>query len=376
MGLRARLAGVPEVELPEEHWTAALFTSLGVGLDGILMRAMAMVVDAALAPAPEQVAVIRATAAPYLSEELQREPRRFFDFLDKMPERMPVPVSERLRRTLSGGVVVSRQFLSNYQRYLEIGADTPEYVENERIPVEHWMHEPRRPKATVLALHGFTMGYPGIDAFALMASEWFRRGLDVALMTLPYHGARAPKSARFSGEAFASPDVGRLNEGVRQAVSDVHLLMNWLRESTRAPVGLLGLSLGGYVSALVAGLTAAPAFVVPLVPPVDMADMAWRFYERSRHRERGQEPPLAREHQEAVYRIHSPLTFPLQIPKERALIVAGRGDRVVPAEHPQALWLHWDKPAILWFSGSHVAPFGRSRIIARIVEHLESIGIL
>jgi pimeloyl-ACP methyl ester carboxylesterase len=289
---------------------------------------------------------------------------------------MPFPVSERLRRTLSGGVVISRQFLSNYQRYVEAEADADEYVENERIPVEHWMHEPRRPRATILALHGFTMGYPGIDAFALMASEWFKRGLDVALMALPYHGARAPKSARFSGEAFASPNVGQLNEGVRQAVSDVHMLMNWLRESTRAPVGLLGLSLGGYVSALVAGLTAAPAFVIPLVPPVDMADMGWRFYERSRHRERGQEPPLAREQQEAVYRLHSPLTFPLQIPKERTLIVAGRGDRVVPAEHPQALWLHWGKPGILWFSGSHVAPFGRGKIVARIVEHLESIQIL
>jgi len=345
-------------------------------MDAILMRAMAFAVDSALAPAPEQAARIRATAQPYLSEELQREPRRFFHFLDKVPGRMPVVVSERFRRALSGGVVVSRQFLSNYTRYFEADAETPEYVENERIPVEHWMHEPARPKATVLALHGFTMGYPGIDAFALMAAEWFKRGLDVALMALPFHGPRAPKSARFSGEPFASPDVGRLNEAVRQAVSDVHMLMNWLRETSKAPVGLLGLSLGGYVSSLFAGLSPNPAFVIPLVPPVDMADMAWRFYENSRHREPGREPPLAREHHEAVYRIHSPLTFPLQIPKERALVVAGRGDRVVPAEHPKALWLHWGKPGILWFSGSHVAPFGRRRIVARIVEHLAGIDIL
>lgn len=371
-----KVSNVPPVDLPEEHWTAALFTRVGVLLDAILLRALALVVDAALAPAAQRTDALRAAAEPYLRDELQREPRRFFDFVDKMPRRMPVPVSERLRRTLNGGVVVARQFLSNYQPFSPRDDAVAECSENERVPVEHWMHEPQRPKATVLALHGFSMGYPGIDAFALMAAEWFKRGLDVALLTLPFHGARSPQSARFSGEAFASADVGRLNEAVRQAVSDVHALMNWLRQTSGAPVGLLGLSLGGYISALVAGLSTAPAFVIPLVPPVDIADLGWRFYERGRRRRRGQEPPLSRAEHEAAYRVHSPLTFALQVPKERVLIVAGRGDRVVPAEHPQALWLHWGKPALLWFTGSHVAPFGRRRIIARIVEHLASIGIL
>jgi len=370
------LSKVPTIELPEEHWTSGLFTRVGIVLDGVLMRAMSFMVDSALSPDQDRAETIRATAEPYLSEKLQNNPRLFFDFLDKMPDRMPVPVSERFRRTVDGGVVVARQFLSNYKPYFEGEGNLQDYVENERIPVEHWMHEPERPRATVLALHGFTMGYPSIDAFVLMASEWFKRGLDVALMALPYHGSRSPRSARFSGEAFASPDVVRLNEAVRQAVSDVHMLTNWFRERTKAPVGLLGLSLGGYVSSLVAGLTKAPAFVIPLVPPVDMADMAGRFYESSRYKESELEHPLDREIRDKVYRIHSPLTFALQLPRENALIVAGRGDRVVPTEHPQALWLHWEKPDIYWFSGSHVAPFGRRRIIARIVDHLGRIGVL
>jgi len=90
-----------------------------------------MVVDASLAPTPEQAALIRATAAPYLSEDLQRNPRRFFDFLEKMPDRMPVPISERLRRTVSGGVIVSRQFLSNYQRYFETEAEALAWLRNQ-----------------------------------------------------------------------------------------------------------------------------------------------------------------------------------------------------------------------------------------------------
>src|SRR5205085_980553 len=108
----------------------------------------------------------------------------------------------------------------------------------------------RRP--TVVALHGFTMGHPAIDAYVLMASRWFAAGLDVAFVTLPFHGARSPRSARFSGELFGSWHVGRLNEAVRQAVHDVSIVARWLRRESASHLGLIGLSLGGYVAALLA----------------------------------------------------------------------------------------------------------------------------
>jgi hypothetical protein len=66
----------------------------------------------------------------------------------------------------------------------------------------------------------------------------------------------------------------------------------------------------------------------------------------------------------------------LRVPKERAFIVAGRGDRVAPPEHPAALWEHWGEPGIHWFSGSHLAPFGRGRIVSAILRHFASVGIL
>jgi hypothetical protein len=79
---------------------------------------------------------------------------------------------------------------------------------------------------------------------------------------------------------------------------------------------------------------------------------------------------------ERAYRIHSPLTYPLAVPPERALVVGGRGDLVVPPEHAYALWRHWGKPAIWWFSGSHTAPFGRTEILARAAAHLDGLGLL
>jgi dienelactone hydrolase len=128
----------------------------------------------------------------------------------------------------------------------------------------------------VLALHGFGSGNPRIDSYMLFAAQCFDHGMDVALLTLPSHGARTPPNATFSGERFGMPHGAAVNEVVRQAVYGIHMVSGWLRQQTGMPVGLLGMSLGGYLSALMAGLTDEWAFVIPMVPPVCMGDLAAR----------------------------------------------------------------------------------------------------
>jgi dipeptidyl aminopeptidase/acylaminoacyl peptidase len=156
----------------------------------------------------------------------------------------------------------------------------------------------------------------------------------------------------------------------------IRMLTNWLREESGAPVGLLGLSLGGYLTALAAGLCDDLDFAIPIVPPVCIGDLAWRFFMGTRHYREGGEAALSQDELRRSFRVHSPLAHPLRIPKERVLIVAGRGDRIVPPEHPEALRAHWDGPAIHWFSGSHLAPFGRRQIVRKIDRHLRAIGVL
>ncbi len=352
------------VVLPPESWDNWLFSTLGSALDQSILQSMQFVVDRVMLPQPDEVDTLRLAASPFLHGELTSMPQRFFDFADATPE--PSYVRSEHRRGLEGGAVVARELEVDYEPYSEAfrGQASP-------ILVEHWVHDSMTPRATVLAVHGFTMGWPRIDSFVLFASECFRRGLDVALLTLPFHGPRTPSDARFSGERLAAPHVGRLNEGVRQAVYEIQVVKRWLQEESNAPVGMLGLSLGGYLSALMAGLSDDLRFVVPIVPPVCMGDLAWRFYNRSRQFRSVDTPPFSYDELRRMYRVHSPLTFSARVAKERLLIVAGRGDQIVPPEHPHSLWRHWQEPDIYWFSGSHVAPFGRSRMIAHILDHID-----
>ncbi|MBW2294090.1 MAG: alpha/beta hydrolase family protein, partial [Deltaproteobacteria bacterium] len=312
-----------------------------------------------------------------LDPALLENPKRFFAFLDGPPP--PAKVENLDRRAVAGGGVYRRTLITEYLPYAtseQTKNDASPYARTQHVLFEHWVHEDDPPRGTVIALHGFAMGRPGIDAIALFARQWYERGLDVVLLTLPEHGARAPSSSRFSGECFAVPHVDRLGEAVRTAIHEIFALKGWLREQGDAPVGLLGLSLGGYLTALAVGLSDDFDFAIPIVPPACIGDLAWRVFRGTSHYKRGGPAAMSAAELRAGFRAHSPLAHPSKIAKERLLIVAGRGDRVVPPEHPTALWEHWDRPAIHWFGGSHLAPFGRARVVDAITLHLRKIEVL
>ncbi len=348
-----------------------VLSRVGAAIDRSVVLAAQRLVDSMLMPAEDELPAMVASAHVMRSPALQGEPGRFFAF--EPADLEPTSVDRRPGRSLDRGRVERTRLHLHYRPYPQSGV--PPETRTIQVPFERWIHD-GPPAATVIAIHGFTMGTPRVDSLVLMARQWFRAGLDVALVTLPHHGRRAPRDARFSGEAFAVPHVGRLSEAVRQAAFELLALRRWLAAEAEAPVGALGLSLGGYLTALLAGLDPELAFAVPMAPPVCIGDLAWHFFERSQTRRADTRPAFDRDELREAYRVHSPLSHAPRIPRERLLVVAGRGDRIVPPEHPQSLYLHWGQPAIHWFSGSHLAPFGRGAIVRAVVRHWRSLGLV
>jgi pimeloyl-ACP methyl ester carboxylesterase len=359
-------------DLEPEPWPLGVLTSVANALDRLVLRGMALAFHAALLCPAEERARLRASMAPYITAALERDPRAFFAFLDQRDsEPKPQPVAHR---SIPGGTIVTRRMPSDYVPFARTEGCAASCEENETVWFEHWMHANRQPRATVVLLHGFTMGSPEFDGRVMMAQRWFERGLDVALVTLPYHGRRASARCRYSGELFASWHVGQLNEAVRQAVHDVDRVIDWLRGCGRGPVGLLGVSLGGYVTALLAALRADLAFAIPAVPAVCLADLPLRLFEC-----RGGGPhdaPFTFAELARAYRVHSPLTYPLRLPRERVLVIGGRGDAVTPVSQARSLWRHWGEPTATWFSGGHVVAFRRFQVVDAIHAHFASLGLL
>ena len=74
--------------------------------------------------------------------------------------------------------------------------------------------------------------------------------------------------------------------------------------------------------------------------------------------------------------VHSPLTRPSLIPKERMFIIAGINDKMASPKHARLLWEHWDRPDIYWFPGNHLIHLGRREYWDEIERFLMKIGVV
>jgi pimeloyl-ACP methyl ester carboxylesterase len=224
-------------------------------------------------------------------------------------------------------------------------------------------------RPAVIAVHGY-MGGQWLIEENVWPIEWLsKRGLDVALPVLPFHAVRAGSHRGAPG--FPSSDPRITNEGFRQAVTDIRTLARWLRARGAPHVGVMGMSLGGYTSALTATVTDDIDFVMPMIPLASIADFA---------REQGRlgSGDEIEEQHAALERAHrwvSPVARPLMLPRERALIVAAEHDQITPVAHATRLARHFDCEMIT-IAGGHLVQLGRSEAFRALAALLEREGII
>ncbi|RMH38047.1 MAG: abhydrolase domain-containing 18 [Deltaproteobacteria bacterium] len=231
------------------------------------------------------------------------------------------------------------------------------------------------PRPTAVFIHGWGGGAFWFEERAFAAAYWLRIGLDVAFVQLPFHGDRAPRQAPRSGALFPSAHIVRTNEAFGQAVHDVRALLAHLRQRGAPVVGVMGMSLGGYVTALLATVEPDLAFAIPIIPAADMARLMWRRSDRSPQRRRAERVGVDRTLLSDAFRVHAPLRREPVVPWERRMIVAGRSDRITPPDQARDLWTHWGQPAIHWFPGGHLAQIGRGDAFRAIRRHLAGLGL-
>jgi pimeloyl-ACP methyl ester carboxylesterase len=229
--------------------------------------------------------------------------------------------------------------------------------------------DPGRP--TMVLIHGWGGGAYWLEERAFQVSYWQHHGYDVALFQLPFHGKRLP-SGRTRGSLFPSPHVVRTNESFGQAVWDLRALRGWL-EQRGSKVGVMGMSLGGYTTAVWSTVDPKLQFAVPWIPAVDMADLMWRHGEDSPARRRAVKAGVDAELLRDVFAVQSPLGRGCLLAPERRMIVAGKGDLITPPDQAERLWRHWGECAIHWFPGGHLAQVGRADAFRAVRRYLDRV---
>lgn len=286
----------------------------------------------------------------------------------------PPPSSVRTSQRRSGNLrYTAMSWLDEYApRPEEPGAARFQGYRVNRVARASLLEHRSEDRPWLVCVHGFGMGRPGLDLRAFRALHLHRAlGLNLAFLTLPFHGPRNPGPA--SSPPMPSADVLDTVHGLTQAVWDVRQLFAHLRTRTQQPIGLMGLSLGGLVSALVASVD-APHAVLLLVPAVDLPNLMSSAAARGDMGPAADLERLARA--EPLFAPVSPLRLTPQVPTERRFIVAGTLDRFArPTGQAVALWRHWDQPALHWYHGGHVSLFWAKGVQAAIDDQLRSVGL-
>jgi pimeloyl-ACP methyl ester carboxylesterase len=280
-----------------------------------------------------------------------------------------------------GTQVVDLSYPSEYEPFLPAARDLHLRVtENLTSHARWWTSGRGRP--TIVLLHGWGGGNHWVTERAFAVPYWLRHGYDVAAFVLPFHGDRAPGAqpmrAMRSGALFPSPNPMRTNEAFGQAILDLRGLSRFLRRRGAPVVGALGMSLGGYTTALwasVAGPDDAGGidFAVAMIPAVSMARLMWRHGEHSPERARAAKAGITEDLLIDAFAVHTPTTRPARLPRERLFVIAGRGDRITPPDHAEALAAHWGV-GVRWFDGGHLAQVGRGDAFRDVRRELGKLG--
>lgn len=183
-----------------------------------------------------------------------------------------------------------------------------------------------------------------------------RAGVELWVPTLPEHMERA-EAGRASGEQCVSADLTRTAASIRGGAAETVALVRWLRERGAARVSLWGVSLGGWIGALVATMTDDLDAVV-LWEPVARPEVTLRESGLTAElRHALDSAAVGEDLLAALLRELSPAERPLLVDRARVLMVAGRQDTVVPAATVRCLGARWGV-ATVWLEHAHVSLVG------------------
>jgi pimeloyl-ACP methyl ester carboxylesterase len=283
----------------------------------------------------------------------------------------PGPLSFRA----PGGTVSRLSFDSPYEALNpDLRDHYARFTRNGKAWAQHWRHDDG-PRPTLCVIHGFGAS-PYVLNSAFFALPWlYGKGYDVLLYLLPFHGPRRDVLSPVNGSGLFAHGPSHFNEAMLQAVHDFRIFVDHLAQSGVTQVGVTGLSLGGYVSALLAAVEPRLRVVIPNAPvtsisrlmpsyfPANVGVLAASLVHRTSLR-------LA----EGAIAIHSPLNYPPRVDKDRLMIIGGLGDRLAPPEQSRLLWEHWDRPRIHWYPGNHLLHVNRGAYLRETRRFMAAVG--
>jgi dienelactone hydrolase len=231
--------------------------------------------------------------------------------------------------------------------------NTP-WPENNRVPAEFYVPRDagasaKVPAAVILDIMDGSAILP-----RMMARAAAQQGVAALYLPMPCYNDRKPPNDEH--KRVLREDPRRAADGFRQTVMDVRRAKAILAsrpEVDANQVGITGISLGGIMTALAAGVDGEFARVVPILAGGDVAAITFHAHESRKLRaamvEKGMDQAAAAEAFLAV----EPLNFASRVAADRCLMINAADDEVIPKATTQALNDALGRPQLVWLPAGH-----------------------
>ncbi len=226
-----------------------------------------------------------------------------------------------------------------------------EYANNNHVIVQTYAPDRALHFPAVISLHGLmtlTL-FPYRPFFRTIVET----GASAYAVELPYHLRRTPPGG-ISGELFFTADFEMSLAAIQQTVAEVRQLIHYLREAGAPTIGLLGFSLGAWMSALVASCEPEVDFALFAIPPSNLNSVLWQTKLGEPLRRQFETAGWSANDTAPFYHQLDPQQLTLLIPPERRKAFAAKFDHFIPFQYTQQLQRQWQLPDLHVYSTGHI----------------------
>jgi len=282
------------------------------------------------------------TIQPHLPEFLQTN-HQSFETLFPIPP--PIPLDY-----IRGDVWEKRR--SFWRRDFTFPSSVPtKYLHNRHAIVQTYSNDRGLHYPAVITLHGLMT--PTLIAHRPFFRAIAEAGASAYALELPYHLRRTPPGF-VSGELFFTADLETSFLAVQQAVAEVRQLIHYLREAGAPVIGLMGFSLGAWMSALVASCEPEVDFALFAMPPSHLNDVLWQTRLGEPLRRQFESRGWTTAATQPFYQFLDPANLSLLIPAERRELFAAEFDHFIPFQYTQKLQRLWQHPNLRVYPSGHI----------------------
>jgi len=235
--------------------------------------------------------------------------------------------------------------------------------------------QPRDTDCAPLAIIVHGWGDRSVMPCRLIARTLAKKGIASFILYLVFHSSRMPGDIRNRIPLFLTPE--EWFEGYRASVIEIRQIIDWANsrpELDKEKIAAIGISLGGFVSAIAMGLDKRIKAGIFLVTGGNSEKITWDTKNESIvkghgcteaecHEIRSHYPQYLAETAEKGFGnvtpakhcfLTDPMTFAPYLRERSVLMLNALWDETIPKEATLDFWEACHKPPIMWLPGTHV----------------------